>query len=222
MQPDTLDDFCGIFGLTPEESAAIAAFDRHLIAFNTHTNLIARSTVEARWTRHYADSAQLFPLIPERAPCLVDIGSGAGFPGVVLGIMAQARRPDLELILVESIGKKATFLRECADICNLCNLKVMAERMESVSIPPAGVITARAVTALPKLLDLAGPRLAPDGLMIFPKGRRAEVELDAARERWSMQVERRPSHTDPDATILLIREPRVNADARPSAKAGRS
>ena len=103
----------------------------------------------------------------------------------------------------------ASFLSRAAAAAGLQNVSVRSDRVETFDRNLTyDVITARAVTALPALLELAIPRLRPGGLMIFPKGRRAQVEVDAAQEQWSFQIESRPSLTDPEAAILLIREPK--------------
>ncbi|MEE4208427.1 MAG: 16S rRNA (guanine(527)-N(7))-methyltransferase RsmG [Parvularcula sp.] len=214
MPREGFADFCSAFSLTPTERAAFEAFDGHLTNVNAHTNLIARSSSNERWSRHYADSAQLFDLIPADARTLLDVGSGAGFPGIVLAILAQTRRPDVAFTLCESIQKKATFLREASQAAGLRNLNVQAVRVETLpSSAKFDVITARAVTSLDSLMGLAAPRLAGGGTMIFPKGRRAQVELDEARKQWSFKFDRRASMTDPEAAILLIE------DAKPTHRA---
>lgn len=212
MQPDSEAAFLDGIAADEGERARFATFDRLLLETAAHTNLVARSSIPARWQRHYADSAQLLPCIPAAAGTLLDIGSGAGFPGIVLAILATARRPALRITLCDSVGKKASFLRKAVDGLELANAEVIEGRIEALA--PArrfDAITARAVTALPDLLALAAPRLAAGGLMVFPKGRRAQEEVDAARERWSFDVEQVPSGTDPSARILLIRAPKRTA-----------
>ena len=209
MQPDTAEAFFESVHASTAEREAFQAVDACFLATAAHTNLVARSTLPERWLRHYADSAQLWPLIPDNASSLLDIGAGGGFPGLVLGLLAEHRRPDLCCTLCESIQKKAAFLREAAKAGGLTRTSVAALRVEALpKVQRFDVITARAVTALPKLLDLAVPRMADGGTLLFPKGRRAEQELDQAREQWSLEVEVVPSATDPDASILVIRSPK--------------
>ncbi|MEM9810556.1 MAG: 16S rRNA (guanine(527)-N(7))-methyltransferase RsmG [Pseudomonadota bacterium] len=178
------------------------------MATATHTNLVARSTLDQRWVRHYGDSAQLFSLIPPKSAALLDMGSGAGFPGLVFSVLAESRLPQLKLTLCDSVQKKASFLISALKASELTNTTVEARRVEA--LPPQktyDVITARAVTALSGLVDLAVPRLRPGGVMIFPKGRRAQEELDQAQEKWNLEVHDHPSTTDPDATIFVLRAP---------------
>ncbi len=209
MQLKDADDFYSSINASEPERAALAAIDACFVETAAHTNLVARSTLPERWLRHYADSAQLWPLIPAQTRALLDIGSGGGFPGLVLGTFAEFRREDLRCTLCESIQKKAAFLRDAAQAARLTKTSIAALRVEALpKVQHFDVITARAVTALPKLLDLAVPKLAEGGTLLFPKGRRAEQELDEAREQWSLEVDLVPSATDPDASILVIRSPK--------------
>ena len=209
MQLKSADDFYRSIEASEPERTALAAIDACFAQTAAHTNLVARSTLPERWFRHYADSAQLWPLVPDNAQTLLDIGSGGGFPGLVLGTFAEFRRGDMRCTLCESIQKKAAFLREAIHAGGLTRTSVAALRVEALpKVQHFDVITARAVTALPKLLDLAAPKLADGGTLLFPKGRRAEQELDEAREQWSLEVDQVPSATDPEASILVIRSPK--------------
>ena len=202
----TLEDVACRFSLSKEEGAALAAFDAFFCETAAHTNLVARSTLSGRWVRHYADSLQLWPLVPDGATCLLDIGVGGGFPGIPLAILAARRRPSLRLTLVDSVGKKARFLSEAVQRLGLANADVQDARVEALGTR-YDVVTARAVAALPTLLDLAAPRLAPGGMLIAPKGAKADQELAEARSRWRLQAKRVDSVTDPDAAILVITVP---------------
>jgi 16S rRNA (guanine(527)-N(7))-methyltransferase RsmG len=138
-------------------------------------------------------------LLPD-AGAIADLGSGAGFPGLVLAAAA----PDREIHLVESDRRKAAFLIEAARLLGLSRLRVHATRIEAASLPPVASVTARALAPLPALLSYAAPLLAPDGVAVFPKGRSAEAELTDAIRHWTMTVERFQSRTDPEATILRL------------------
>lgn len=201
----TLASLRTAFTLSDRELALIEAFDARFVETATHTNLVSRSTLDDRWQRHYADSLQLWPLVPAGAENLLDIGAGGGFPGIFLAILATVRRPALQLTLVDSVGKKAGFLADICDILELTNITVKAQRAEQLP-ERFDVITARAVAALPKLLALCQPRLEPGGTLILPKGSRAGEEVDAANRDWRMTLKRVDSETDPDATILVITE----------------
>lgn len=202
----TLSDLTRTYNLTTAEADRFAAFDALFMSVAAHTNLVSRATIPDRWRRHYADSLQLWPLVPDGAETLLDIGAGGGFPGVPLAILAADRQPDLRFTFADSVTKKAAFLQSAIDQLSLPNAVATNRRAETLP-GRFDVVAARAVTALPKLLDLAVPLLAEGGTMIFPKGARAEEELAAASQRWKFEASRVISHTDPDATILVLTEP---------------
>lgn len=170
--------------------------------WNAKINLVGGQEESVLWQRHVLDSIQLAPLtrVAGSGP-LLDLGSGAGFPGLVLAL-ATGR----ETHLVEADRRKATFLREAAHSLGLVRTVVHPTRIEHAMVPPAAIVTARALAPLPVLLRHAHRVLAPDGLALFPKGRTAEDELTAALRDWTMSVERFPSRTEPAATILRLRE----------------
>ncbi len=204
-----LDDICRRANATSSERERLVAYDQLFVETAEHTNLVARSSIPERWERHYHDSTQLLPFLPSEAQTFLDIGSGAGFPVVPLAILSLERSPRRIFTAVDSVGKKARFLQAASKACGLINLTVHHDRAENLRrLGPFDVITARAVTALPTLIGLAAPLLAEDGMMVFPKGRRAHEEIDAACEEWSFDLRRERSETDPEATILLIRSPR--------------
>ena len=182
--------------------ARLAAYDAALVDWSARHNLIARSTLETRWDRHFRDSAQLFAAIPPGATRLVDIGAGAGFPGLVLAAMGAER--GLDVTLVESIGKKAAFLSAAIAAMRLENARVLPQRIESITVSPPDVVTARALARLVKLLEYAAEFSGKSTRLIFPKGQDVEDELTEAAKYWHMSVERRPSLTSPGSTILVI------------------
>ncbi|MBB5517666.1 16S rRNA (guanine(527)-N(7))-methyltransferase RsmG [Amphiplicatus metriothermophilus] len=200
--------------LAPEEFAAAAnvsretldrlkAYDAILLDRAGRHNLVARSTLPDRWRRHFLDSAQLFPLIPETARTLVDLGSGAGFPGLVLAAMGAER--GLRVALVESTGKKAAFLREATAAMGLDNVAVIPQRIENITISPPDVITARALARLDKLLGYAHEIAGKSTLCLFLKGQDVEDELTEAAKSWHMEATRTASVTNPGSTVLAIR-----------------
>lgn len=169
------------------------------------TNLIARSTIPHLWTRHIADSLQLLALAPA-AIRWIDLGSGAGFPGIVLAC-ALADREGAHVHLVESTGKKAAFLREAVKQLDV-PATVHAVRIEDfVKNRPerADVVTARALAPLNELLKLAQPLLQHGALGLFPKGQDVEAELTTAAKSWKVDAELVPSKTSPNSRIVVLR-----------------
>jgi 16S rRNA (guanine527-N7)-methyltransferase len=196
------------FSLTPVSRETAAQLDRFvalLIAWEEHTNLIARSTIPVIWTRHIADSLQLLALAPQ-AKVWADLGSGAGFPGLVLAC-ALAQSPGAEVHLVESIGKKAAFLREAVRVTGAPAI-VHAMRIEDfVDKAPESIeaVTARALAPLPKLLSLAYPLLKKGAVGLFLKGQDVGSELTAAAKYWKIQSNLVRSRTDQRAQILIAK-----------------
>jgi 16S rRNA (guanine527-N7)-methyltransferase len=169
------------------------------------TNLVAPSTLPELWTRHIADSLQLLPLAPE-AKHWVDLGSGAGFPGLVIAC-ALADIPGATVHLVESNLKKAAFLREAARITGAA-AKVHAVRIEDFVdrfAEPVEIVTARALAALDNLVESAYPLLKRGAEALFLKGRDIEVELTEASKCWTIDAELIPSATDSFGRIVRVR-----------------
>lgn len=202
-------------GVSRETLDRLRAYADLLLVWNKKINLIGPSTAPDLWTRHMLDSAQLFPLIPAGVHTLVDLGSGAGFPGLVLGIMGIPG-----ITLIESDQRKCAFLREAARIAG-ASVTVLAKRIEDITPFPADVITARALAPVAELLEWSAPFLTKSSLCIFPKGQNVEVELTDTHKRWKITVDQRVSRTDPRGTILCIGEvSRVGTD-QPTDYSGR-
>lgn len=200
------------FDVSRETLARLEAFDACLLDWCGRHNLIARSTIDDRWDRHFRDSAQLFSLIPTDAKKIADLGSGAGFPGLVLAAMGEGR--GLQLTLVESTGKKAAFLSTAAEAMGLANVRVIPARIESLAIGKPDVITARALANLTKLCGYAYEIGGETTLCLFPKGQDVASELTEAAKYWHMEVEQRASLTSPHSSILLLKKLRPKRPAR--------
>lgn len=183
-----------------ETEDRLRAYLNLLVRWNARINLVAPAPAETLWQRHVLDSLQLLPLIPEDAAAHADIGSGAGFPGLVLAAMRAQ-----PVHLIESDRRKCAFLQEAARTLGV-QVTIHPTRIEDAQPPPATLLTARALAPLPKLLALAHPLLAPGAICLFPKGRTAEQELTEAAPLWNMRVERFTSRTDSTATILRLSE----------------
>jgi 16S rRNA (guanine527-N7)-methyltransferase len=162
-------------------------------------NLVGPATLVDPWRRHFLDCGQLAARVPAGAASLVDLGSGAGFPGMVLAILG-VRGIDL----IESNGRKAQFLREVARATGT-SVRVHAERIERLSGWPADVITTRALAPLPRLLELAERFLASDSVCLFLKGRSGARELTEARVSWHMEAEIFPSLSEATGMVLQLR-----------------
>lgn len=207
--PDALrDTLPGLVpGVSRETLDRLDAYGALLRRWQPRINLVSRTTLDTLEHRHILDSAQLHPLLPANARVLVDLGSGAGFPGLVLAILGVP-----EVHLIESDTRKCAFLREAARTTGT-PVTVHNRRIEQVAPFRADVVTARALAPLAELLAHAerfvgGSAGDTGSICLFLKGRQADDELTLAREHWKMTAEKIDSITDPAGTVLRIRAPR--------------
>ena len=200
LQPLTESAFAEKTNVSRETLRRFRSYADLLVSWQASINLVSENTLKDLWRRHIWDSVQLARFIP-KGPCVItDLGSGAGFPGLLLSILL-----DTEVNLVDSSGKKIAFLREAARVTD-ANVVLHQGRIENLLLPKSDLVTARALAPLDKLLDLAVPVLSPSGRCLFLKGARAEEELTDARKEWKMTVERFPSATNANGVILSIRD----------------
>ena len=179
----------------------LAAFVDLLVAESANQNLISKSSVAEVWSRHIVDSAQLLTVVNQPSDGLwVDIGTGAGLPGIVIAIL----RPGL-IQMVEPRRKRVEFLDHCIDTLGLDNASTSLARVEQIDPRRASVISARAVAALPLLFKTARHLSDQETIWLLPKGQLAQSEVDEARKAWqgSFHVER--SITHPDSQIVIAR-----------------
>jgi 16S rRNA (guanine527-N7)-methyltransferase len=201
------DDRAAALALTPVSQETLARLDRYIALlreWQVHTNLIANSTLPNLWVRHVADSLQLLTLAP-KARVWVDLGSGAGFPGLAIAC-SLADMPGAHVHLIESRLKKANFLRAAAEAAG-APVSVHADRVENCVDSLAGkaqIVTARAVASLNDLCDLAFPLVAAGATALFHKGQDIAAELTLASKYWSIQAELLPSITSADGRIVRI------------------
>ena len=181
-----------------ETLSRLAAYVDLLGQWNPRINLVSAASLADVWRRHILDSGQLMAHLPVSARVLVDLGSGAGLPGLVLAIMGIP-----EVHLIESDQRKAAFLREAARV-SAVKATVHAARIETVAPFPADVVTSRALAPLGKLLGWAAPFLAPEGICLFLKGADWQDELTAAKQKWIMQTQDIASESDPTGRILRV------------------
>jgi len=191
-------DFQTIADVSRETLEKLEDYVALLRKWQATINLVAQSTLNDVWRRHILDSAQLFPLISKSHGPIVDLGSGAGFPGLVLAILGAG-----EVRLRESDSRKCVFMREVIRKTHATAI-VEEGRVESLPAVRARIVTARALAPLDTLLSFAQPLLVSDGYCLFLKGQSAEEELTHARKGWKMRVEIFPSQSDSAGRILKI------------------
>lgn len=166
--------------------------------WNQKINLVAAGSLSHVWSRHVLDSAQLMQHVPPETQSLADMGSGAGFPGLVLAIMGVPR-----VHLIESIGKKAAFLQAVVDDLGLA-VTVHNARIEALKGLRCDVVTARALKSLPELLKYANLLMHKGSVGLFLKGQNVDAELTEALKYWTFRVDKTPSLSDPTGAILKI------------------
>ncbi len=174
-----------------------------LLKWSRAINLLGPTDADEIWHRHLLDSAQLVRAVPDTAESWLDLGSGAGLPGLVCAACTIDHRPELHFELVDSDQRKAAFLREAARQMKL-SVTVHAKRCEELAPRPFDIVTARALAPLPRLLRLALPFADQNTTFLLHKGRGVDAELTAARQDWHMDCDLLPSLSDPAGTILKI------------------
>ena len=186
------------------DGAAMARIER-LVAMlaveNTRQNLIAAASLNSVWQRHVADSAQLLDHVPRETTSWLDLGTGAGFPGLVIAAM----RPEWGLVLVESRRRRVEWLSEAVEALSLPNCAIEGRRLEDVAARPVGVISARAFAPLPKLIALARRFSTSDTLWLLPKGRSAAQEVAELPKSLKTAFHVEQSATDADSGIVVGR-----------------
>lgn len=192
-------------GVSRETWARLDGLVALLLKWQDTTNLVAPSTLSEIWTRHIADSLQLLKIVPE-ARMWADLGSGGGFPGLVVAC-AMADHPGAKVDLVESNQKKSAFLREATRLLSIPAI-VHAQRIEDfvgATVQSFDVVSARALASLENLIEYASPLLKTGALGLFPKGQDVAAELTDASKSWTIDAELVPSVTDPQARIVVVR-----------------
>lgn len=204
MTPETL---AGLRGrpVSRETFDRLSRFVALLEKWNPRINLVAASTLPAVWTRHIVDSLQVFDIAAVRTGTWADLGTGGGFPGLVVALVAAEEAPDLRVILVESDSRKAAFLAAALRETGIA-ADLRATRIEALPPLGAAVLSARALAPLTRLLDHAAQHLAPGGRALFPKGQAHDREVEEALASWRFRLQKHPSRTDPQAVILEIED----------------
>ncbi len=183
-----------------ETFSRLELYDALLRKWQAKINLVAKESLQELWRRHFLDSAQLLPLLPRGNDPITDLGSGAGFPGLILAMMTER-----QVHLVDSDQRKGAFLLECARQIGVSDrVKVHTIRIEAAPAWKAPIVTARALATLDQLLLWAQPYLTPQTTCLFLKGAKAEDELTLAERSWNMAVERHGSLTDASGVILKL------------------
>ncbi len=191
------------YNVSRETFDRLKTYQKLLNEWQERFNLVSRNTLEDSWNRHFLDSIQLFKFIPESAKTLYDLGSGAGFPGMVLAIVAAEKTPYLNISLVESTSKKTLYLNEVKKQTGI-NVNIINDRIENLAPKKVDVITSRALTALDNLLVYAHRFCKASTVCVFPKGKKYAEEIKEARKHWSFDCQIENSEQSDEGKILII------------------
>lgn len=199
------ESFSALLGVSRETMERLGRYESLLIKWQKSINLVSASTLPELWRRHMLDSAQLAALAPESARRWADLGSGGGFPGLVVAILL-AGRPGFEMHLVESDQRKCIFMREVARATEApatihnCRIEDFAGGQGAFD-----VVSARALAPLDRLLGWAAPLFGPQTVGLFLKGQGVQDELTLARKSWIFEADLHPSQSDPAGSVLMLR-----------------
>lgn len=192
------------FNVSRETLERLEIFETILLKWNPRINLVSKNSLPFLWERHIADSIQVFDCAEESVKTWLDIGSGGGFPGIIVGILAAERDSKTKVTLIESDQRKTAFLRSAARECGI-DITILNERIEKVPAQKADILSARAVADLDILLEFSERHLAEQGTALFPKGASWKKEVDNAALRWRFDVEPITSLTESEAVVLKIK-----------------
>ena len=199
MEPLGREGFAALSGVSRETMARLETYAELLRRWSARINLVGANTLADPWRRHFLDSAQLLAHVPAGTQTLIDLGSGAGFPSLVLAILGVSG-----VELIEADARKCAFLREAARLA-AAPVTIRNARIEAVPSRIVDVVTARGCAPLDRLLQLARPFIGPDTVCLFLKGEQAAQELTAAGQAWTMDATCHDSRSDPRGVILCLR-----------------
>lgn len=206
--PNALAQVAKRYGVSRESSEQLEVYSGLLLKWNSRINLIGPCDAEELWQRHIADALQLLPLIPDRAGTIVDLGSGAGLPGLVVAI-ARGGAAAGTVHLIEANAKKAAFLREAIRVTG-ARAAVLHRRIEAEDgqayLQNVDLVLSRALAPLPKLVEYAKPFVQKGAICLFHKGQDVDVELTQATKYWRINFKKHPSRLSKGGCILEITE----------------
>lgn len=193
------------YTVSRETMNRLKAYEASLHEWQNRMNLVSKNSLENAWKRHFLDSMQIFSFLPTEG-VVYDFGSGAGFPGMVLAIMANEKTPYLKFKLVESIKKKTLYLNEVKKISGLSNVEIVNNRIEDIPAEPATAITSRAMASLTSLLGYAQKFCTSKTKCIFLKGKSYRDEIEEAKKLWKFNLEVLPNQESDEGVILIVKD----------------
>lgn len=201
--------FCDKYNVSRETYLKLKKYQSMLVDWQQKFNLVSNSSLDCAWERHFLDSMQLIKYIPSGAKVLYDLGSGAGFPGMVIAIVFNEKNPELRVNLIESIYKKTVYLNAVKKENNIA-VDIINDRIENIKQTTADVITSRALASLSNLLKYAYRFSNKKTICIFPKGKKYKEELAEAHKHWKFKCEIFASEQSDEGKVLIISNLRKN------------
>ena len=199
-----IDTFCRLTQVSRETITSLKTYESYLIKSNKTLNLIGKSTINEIWIRHFLDSSQVIDFIEENDKDLIDLGSGAGFPGLIIAILAKDRKLSLNVKLVEKSPKKVLFLKEIIEVLNLNTEVLNVNVLEQPRKLEADLIIARAFKPLKIILPFIDKNTQNWKKIFLFLGKTGKIELLQASKRWDIQYKQRMSVTSNDSVVLEI------------------
>jgi len=192
------------YNVSRETFKTLSDFVDILTNWQAKMNLVSSKSLPEIWTRHIADSLELYQYLNVDAKRVYDIGSGAGFPAIVLAIAAQGEKRQTSFKLIESITKKTLYLNDVKNKLGLKNVEIINDRSENLKLQPANFVTARAVANLNKLFSLALPLTDKKTVLILPKGKTYQEEIIEAKKIWAFDVIVKKNQVSDDGVVLIV------------------
>lgn len=192
------------YNVSRETFSKLKTYEASLKEWQKKFNLVSNASLDDAWNRHFVDSLQLLPLIPEKAKVMYDFGSGAGFPGLVLATVLQKKTPYLKIKLIESVKKKTLYLNAVVELLKLDNVEILNDRIENIRKVTVDVITSRAMCNLNDLLQYASGFCGKKTKCIFPKGKKYAEEISEAQKNWNFNYELVQSISSDEGMIIVI------------------
>jgi len=197
------DQIAERLGVSRETIEKLSTYEQLVQKWNPAINLVAKSTLDSIWERHFADSADVWVYAKPKTGRWLDIGSGGGFPGLIIAIIAAEKAPDLKVTCIESDIRKCEFMRTVTRATGL-SVNILSRRIEEAPAQGADFISARALAPLPKLLGFVHKHLAANGVAFLHKGANWEPEIEDAKSLWSFDVETQAGIFNNASKILKI------------------
>lgn len=198
-----MENLINKYNVSRETISKLKTYEATLKEWQNRFNLVSKNSLSDAWSRHFLDSVQLIKYVPESTKRLYDFGSGAGFPGMVLAILASEKMPNLKITLIESIKKKTLYLNAVQELCGV-NVDIINDRVENLKLPQADVITSRAMCDLTKLFSYAYKFSNKKTIMIFPKGKSFQTEIEDAKKHWAFDCKVETNEMCNEGVILVV------------------